>query len=78
MSKLENSQEFVSGTGETAISGSGDTVNYATLASIPAKGKATWKVLIKAVKAGDVRFHTILNSDQTDRPVEETESTHQY
>ena len=77
-SKLEAGQQFVSGAGETAVSGSGDTVSYGTVASIAPKAKVTWKVTIKALKAGDVRFTTILNSDQTDRSVEETESTHQY
>jgi len=77
-SKLEASQQFVSGSGSSAVSGSGSPITYGTVASIPAKGKASWKVVVKATKGGDVRFHTILNSDQTERPVEETESTHQY
>ena len=78
VSKLESSQEFVSGTGETAVSANGSVINYGTVVSIAPKAKVSWKVTVKALKAGDVRFDTILNSDQTERPVEETESTHQY
>lgn len=78
VSKTEEAQEFVSGAGTTAVSGSGRTITYGVVNSIPPKGKASWKVTIKALKAGDVRFDTVLTSDQTDRTVEETESTHQY
>lgn len=78
VSKLDDAQEFVSGTGTTAVSGSGKTVTYAVVGSIAPKAKASWKVTIKALKAGDARFDTILTSDQTERSVEETESTHQY
>lgn len=78
VSKLEDAQEFVSGTGTTAVSGSGKTITYEIVGSIAPKAKASWKVTIKALKAGDARFDTILTSDQTERSVEETESTHQY
>lgn len=78
VSKLEDAQEFVSGTGDTAVSSAGKTITYGTVSSIAPKAKVSWKVTVKALKAGDVRFDTILNSDQTERLVEETESTHQY
>jgi hypothetical protein len=60
------------------VSASGKTIVYEIVGSIAPKAKASWKVTVKALKAGDVRFDTVLTSDQTDRSVEETESTHQY
>ena len=76
--KLEDSQEFVSGAGPTAVTATGRTITTSAVASIPPKGKATFRIVVKALKAGDVRFTTSLNSDQLDRSVDETESTNQY
>jgi len=42
------------------------------------KAKASWRVIAKAVKAGDVRIKVIMTTEMTTRPVEETESTHFY
>ncbi|MBI1841248.1 MAG: hypothetical protein HYR88_10435 [Verrucomicrobia bacterium] len=78
VSKLEDAQQFVAGTGDTAVSVSGNMIGYGAVASIAPKAKVSWKITVKAVKAGDVRFNTILNSDQTERPVEKAESTRQY
>lgn len=77
-SRLEDSQEFVSGSGASAVTANGRVITMAPVASIPPKGKATWRVVVKALKAGDVRFQTSLLTDQITRPVEETESTNQY
>jgi len=76
--ELEDAQEFVSGSGATAVTGQGRTVTMAPLAALPAKEKAVWRVVVKANKAANVRFKTSLLSDQLTRPVEETESTNQY
>jgi len=76
--ELEDAQEFVSGTGATAVSGQGKTITMAPLPSLAAKEKAVWRVTVKATKAANVRFKTSLLSDQLTRPVEETESTNQY
>jgi uncharacterized repeat protein (TIGR01451 family) len=75
---LEDAQDFVSGSGPTAVTGSGKTVTMAPLPSLAVKQKATWRVVIKAGKASNVRFKTTMTSDQLTRPVEETESTNQY
>ncbi len=38
-----------------------------------------WRVTVKAASVGDVRFKTVMNSDQLgSRPVEETEATTFY
>lgn len=75
---LEDSQEFVSGTGTTAVSGAGRTITMQPVASLAPKAKATWRVTVKALKAGDIRFSVKMTSDNIDRPVEETEATRQY
>ena len=51
---------------------------FAPLAKPAPKAKAEWRVVVKAVKAGDVRFKVTMNTDQLTRPVEETESTNLY
>lgn len=76
---LEENQEFVSGGGATEVeSANGNTITFKPLASLDSKDKAVWKVVIKNVKAGDVRFKTVMNTDQLERPVEETEATYVY
>ena len=76
--EFEAQQEFVSGEGLTAVTGSGQSVRMAPVASLAPKAQATWKVRVKAVSAANVRAKFIMISDQLTRPVEETESTNQY
>lgn len=76
--ELEDAQEFVSGSGATAVTGQGRSITMAPLASLPAKEKAVWRVVVKALKPANVRFKVTMLSDQLTRPVEETESTNQY
>jgi uncharacterized repeat protein (TIGR01451 family) len=75
---LEDNEQYVSSSGATSGTVSGKTVTFAPLRSLAPKAKATWRVVIKAVKAGDVRFTVVMNTDQLTRPVQETESTHLY
>jgi uncharacterized repeat protein (TIGR01451 family) len=75
---LEDAQAYVSSSGATAGTATGQKVSFAPLASLAPKAKAQWKVVVKALKAGDIRFAVQLDSDVTERPVNETESTHQY
>lgn len=76
--KLEDSQEYVSSTGASVGQADGKTINFQPVPSIPAKGKATWRVVVKALEEDDVRFTVTMTSDQIGRPVSETEATHQY
>ena len=76
--KLEDSQDYVSGTGPTAVTANGRTITTAPLPTLAPKAKATYRITVKANKAGDVRFTTSLLTDQLSRPVDETESTNQY
>ena len=75
---LEDSIRYVSSTGPTTGTLEASTVKFAPLSSLAPKGKATWQVVVSAAKAGDIRFRTTMNTDQLERPVEETEATHLY
>lgn len=75
---LEDTMEFVSADGATQGSAVGPRVTFAPLASLNSKAKATWRVVVKGVSRGDARFGVVLNADQLDRDVQETESTHFY
>ncbi|MBC8379330.1 MAG: DUF11 domain-containing protein [Planctomycetes bacterium] len=75
---LEDSMQFVSATGATNGTLSGSTVTFAPLPSLAPKAKVSWRVTVKAVKAGDVRFTVTMDSDQLTRNVQETEATNFY
>jgi uncharacterized repeat protein (TIGR01451 family) len=74
---LPAEQEFVSASGPTKETVEGQIVTFAP-ARLDSKAKATYKVVVKALKAGDVRFAVSLTSDQLKTPVDETESTNIY
>jgi len=70
--------EYVSSEGPTTGSSVGNTITFEPLPTLSSKDTATWRVYVKAVGEGDVRFKVTLNSDQLDRDVQETESTNFY
>lgn len=76
--QLEDAMSYVSGTGPTPTSADGRTITLAPLPTLAPKATAEWRLVIKALKAGDIRFSVTMTSDQIDRPVAETESTHLY
>ena len=75
---LEDSMKFVSAGGATAATSDGKTITFAPLPTLAAKAEAKWTVSVTAVKEGDVRFTTVMTSDQLGRPVQETEATNFY
>jgi len=75
---LEDNVQYVSSAGATAGSAEGQRVNFFPLSTLAPKARAAWRVVVRAVRPGDVRFKVVLNVDQLTRPVEETESTHLY
>ena len=75
---LEDSMQYVSSSGATSGSAAGATVTFAPLPTLAAKAKATWRVVVKAVKPGDVRFTVRMDTDELKRPVQETEATNFY
>jgi uncharacterized repeat protein (TIGR01451 family) len=75
---LENNVQYVSSAGATSGSKDGQMVKFLPLSSLEPKARAAWRVVVSAVKPGDVRFKAVLNADQLTRPVEESEATHIY
>ncbi len=75
---LESNVEHVSASGITDGHVQDREVTFTPLASLAPGEKAIWEVVVKAVKAGDVRFKVSMNSDQLGRSVEETEATNLY
>lgn len=71
-------QVFVSAQGPTQGRTEGDRVVFAPLPILAPKAEAVYRVIVKGTQEGDVRFKVNLTSDQLERPVEETESTHIY
>lgn len=75
---LEDKVQYVSSTGATAGSIMGNTVSFAPLPNLASKARATWRVVVRGIRPGDVRFRVTMCSDQLAIPVEETEATHLY
>ena len=75
---LPPSLQFVSGTGATAVSGSGQTVTIAPIATLAPGARVEWKVVAKAKSAADARSRWELSSDQFRSAISETESTTLY
>ncbi|MDR4503570.1 MAG: DUF11 domain-containing protein [Candidatus Scalindua sp.] len=74
----EGTMEYVSSDGPTAGTVAGNTVTFTPLASLAPKQKVIWRVNVRAVGEGDVRFGVTMDTDQLDRNVKETESTNFY
>jgi len=75
---LPAGQEYVSADGPTKATAAGNKVSFAPLSSLAPKAKAVFKVTVKALGAGDVRFKVRMTSDMIAAPVEETEATRMY
>jgi len=70
--------DYVSSTGPTKAATDGKAITFAPLAELAPKAKATYRVVVKGTKAGDVRFSVKLKSNQMTSSADETESTHIY
>lgn len=75
---LDDKVQYVSSAGATAGSIMGKTVSFAPLRSLEPKAKATWRVVVRGARAGDVRFKVSMHTDQLAMPIEHTEATHIY
>lgn len=75
---LPESQQFVSASGATPAKAQERTLTMDALASLDPKAVASWKVVVKALKADDSRFKVELRSDQFEKPITEDESTELY
>ncbi len=76
--ELEDTMQFVSATGDSGGVHRKGKVIFAPYSILKPKAKATWKVVVKAIRSGDVRFGVSMTSDQFRRPVAETEATNFY
>lgn len=76
--EIPEEEAYVSSSGPTTESVDGRTVTFVPLPSLAPKDKAVYKVVVKGVKAGDVRFKVLLTSDMMSTPAMKTESTHVY
>jgi len=72
---LEDEMEFVSAGGVTAGKMADGAVVFEPLPSLAPGAKATWRVVVKAVKPGDVRFTAVMTTGELKREVKETEAT---
>jgi uncharacterized repeat protein (TIGR01451 family) len=78
MCTWEDKQQYVSSSGATTGRAEANTLKFAPLRSLAPQARATWRVVIRAVQPGDVRFAVRMNTGEFERPVEETESTNLY
>lgn len=75
---LPAEQEYVSSDGPTKATVDGKTVTFAPVPTLAPKAELTYKVVVKGIKEGDVRFRTEMTSKTIVDAVIETESTHVY
>lgn len=75
---LESGQRFVLGTGSAAAPVPDSVLTLEKLSVLDPKATGTWRVIVKTLTPGDVRFVTELTCDQFHEPIKETEATQQY
>lgn len=75
---VPNSQEFVSSAGATPARAEGRTISMEPLPVLEGKAQASWRVVTKALQAGDSRFTVEITSDQFKQPIPQDESTTLY
>lgn len=77
---IEQAQEFMSATGATATAAApgARSVTFEPLPVLAPKETAVWRVVVRCVTPGDIRFAVEVSSDQHGRPVRETEATSVY
>jgi uncharacterized repeat protein (TIGR01451 family) len=75
---LDDKLQYVSSAGATAGSIMGKTVTFAPLRRLEPKSKATWRIVLRGARPGDVRVRVTMHTDQLALPVEHTEATHIY
>ncbi|MBL4590663.1 MAG: DUF11 domain-containing protein [Phycisphaerales bacterium] len=69
---------FVSGSGSTNVSASGNRVVTSPVGTLEAGAQVSWRLVVSANAPGDVRFAIEMTSDELTSPVNETEATRLY
>jgi uncharacterized repeat protein (TIGR01451 family) len=75
---LEDTMEYVSSSGPTKASVSGNKIVFEPLSTLAKDQNVSWKVNVKAIGEGDVRFRATMDTDELGRVVLETEATRFY
>lgn len=70
--------QFVSASGTTTVTSSGQAITFAPVASLAPGARAEWKVVARAKGAADARSRWEMTSEQFRTPIIETESTNLY
>jgi len=73
---LEDSMQFVSAGGATRGAFADGAVTFEPLPSLAAKAATSWRVVVKAVKAGDVRLKVTMDTEELDREVTHADGTY--
>lgn len=73
--KLPQEMEFVSGEGDTKVTGNGQQVQFTSIDALAPGEMMSWNVKAKAKKAGKTKFQLELKSDANPKPVIEMEPT---
>ncbi|MHC4844680.1 MAG: CARDB domain-containing protein [Planctomycetota bacterium] len=75
---LPSQEGFVSATGPTKHTVTGQTVKFAQSGPLAPKAALTYRITVKAKAEGDVRFAISMDSKALTSPVKETEATRLY
>jgi uncharacterized repeat protein (TIGR01451 family) len=75
---LPSQEGFVSATGPTKHTVTGQTIKFAPSSPLAPKAALTYRIVVKANAAGDVRFAISMDSKALTSPVRETEATRLY
>ncbi len=73
-----DSMQYVSTTGASNVTAQGRTITFPAIARLDPNANATYKVVIKALKEGQVQFKAEAVSDQITRPLVKLETTNFY
>ena len=71
-------QAYVSGTGATPVEAMGQSIVMRPLPVLEGKTEGFWRVIVRAVRAGDTRFRVDLACDQLAQPIVRHEATQQF
>ena len=75
---LPDGMDYVTSSGPTMANVRGQNVSFVPLGTLQPQDTATYRVIVRGVLEGDLRFKVQLDSDQITSPVNETESTNVY
>ena len=75
---LDDGMELVRAAGPTNGKADGRKITFQALDSLDPDATATWRLVIKSRKVGDLRLSAALTSKRLTRPVEDNESTQFY